>query len=123
MLEIKAIQDKTIQEQLCLECGIEYDADTLAYSIYDNDEPVGIVQFAIKGSCGMIYNISKSDDIQAIVTAIRAVFSFLDICGINDVYFKDAAYDEKLIKMFGFAKKDGTWYINLEGFFDTPCHP
>jgi len=123
MLEIKAIQEKNLQEELCIKYNVEYDMEMLAYSIYDNDEPIGIVQFAIKGTCGMIYNISKSDDLEALITAMRTVFNFIDICGISDVYFKDFTYDEKLIKTFGFAKKDGTWYLNLEGFFDTPCHP
>ena len=123
MLEIKAIQDKNLQEELCIKFYAEYDADALAYSIYDSDEPIGVVQFAIKGTYGVIYNISKSDDLEALITAMRTVFNFIDICGIADVYFKDETYDEKLIKIFGFAKKDGTWYLNLEVFFDTPCHP
>jgi hypothetical protein len=123
MLEIKAIQDKHLQEQICIELGEVFDADTLAYSIYDSDILIGIVQFAIKGNCGIIYTISKSDDMEALITAIRAVFNFIEICGIKDVYFKDDRHDDEMIKKLFFNKKDGTWHINLEGFFDTPCHP
>lgn len=123
MLEVKAIQDKTIQEQFCIQCGVEYDADTLAYSIFDSEKLIGIIQFAIKGKYGVIYTLSKSDDTEALITAVRTVFNFIDICGIKDVYFHDDTCDEKLIKSIGFNKKnDGSWHINLEGFFDAPCH-
>ena len=127
MLEIKAIQDKTQQEQICLQLGEEFDIDTLAYSISDSGILLGIVQFALRDGCGVIYNISKSNDsvvynTEALITAMKTVFNFIDLCGIQDVYFKDERHDEKIVKMFGFNKKDGIWYINLEGFFDTQCH-
>lgn len=121
MLEIKAIQNKNQQEQICIECSVVYDPDTLAYSIYDNDMLIGIVQFAIKGDYGVIYTLFEANDTEALITAVRTVFNFIDICGVKDVYFKDDTCDEKLIKAIGFIKKDDNWYINLEGFFDTPC--
>ena len=122
MLEIKAIQDKNQQEEICLKLGEEFDIDTLAYSIYDSGILHGIVQFALKGDCGVIYTVSKSNDTEALITAVKAVFTFIDLCGIQNVYFKDDRHDESAAKMFGFNKKDGIWYINLEGYFDTQCH-
>lgn len=123
MLEVKAIQDKAMQKQICLRCGVDYDADTLAYSIFDNESLIGIIQFAIKSKYGVIYTLSKSDDIEALMTAVRAVFNFIDICGIKDVYFRDDTCNDDLIQMIGFNKNnDGSWHINLEGFFDAPCH-
>lgn len=121
MLEIKTVQDKKLQKEFCNQCGDEYDADSLAYSIHDSGNLIGIVQFAIKGDYGIIYTLSNSDDTEALITAIRTVFNFIDICGIKNVYFKPENHDDQIIKSFGFNKIKDVWQVNLDGFFDTMC--
>ena len=38
MLEVKPIQSKAEQEDICIRCGVEYDVDLLAYAAVVDDE-------------------------------------------------------------------------------------
>lgn len=48
MLIVEPIQKKEDQEKLCKKCGIDYDADCLAYSAWVDGELVGVCQFGYR---------------------------------------------------------------------------
>ncbi|MHB1154261.1 MAG: hypothetical protein ACYCWE_14450 [Eubacteriales bacterium] len=123
MLEVKTIQNKEEQKRLCSLCGIEYNADALAYSASEDVGFIGIIQFAIQGKIGIIYNIALCpgvDDNEALFIMGRAAMNFIDLCKISDVYFEDK--NEHLGNILGFKQDiEGRYYINIKGFFETPC--
>lgn len=123
MLEVKTIQDKEEQKRLCNLCGIEYNADALAYSACEGSNLIGIIQFAIQGKIGIIYNIALCPDIddnEALFIMGRAAMNFIDLCKISDIYFDDK--NKRLGNLLGFKQDiDGRYYINIEDFFETSC--
>jgi len=126
MLEIKPIQDKNEQENICRLCGMEYDIDSLAYAAYVKGELIGVSQFRIRGKAGYLYDIRntlESDDTDALFIMGRAVLNYIDLHGAHEAYFENDSYpDMALIKRIGFKlRDDGKMYMNLEGFFDSPC--
>lgn len=126
MLEIKPIQNKNEQEIICKLCGIEFDIDTLAYGAYISGKLIGAAQFRIRGSSGYLYDIKNTldcDDKDALFIMGRAVLNYIDLHGVHEAYFENPSYqDMELIKKIGFRPcEDGKLYMNLEGFFESPC--
>ena len=122
MLEIKPIQDKTAQKALCELCGTSYNPSALAYSAYDGGAPVGICQFRIIEDAGHLYDLCNTvgvDDLEALIIMGRATLNFIDLCGVHKAFF-DGERDGAA-KAVGFSKKDGKWYADLTGMFESPC--
>ncbi len=126
MLEVYPIQDKKEQERICKLCGIEYDVEKLAYSAYVSGELMGASQFAIHGSAGYIYDLENCKNINntdILFVMGRAALNFIDLCGVKNAYFEgNTEGREELIKSIGFKlTEDNRWFIDLNGFFDSPC--
>ena len=123
MLIIKPIQDKTLQEQLCIRCKVTYDPDLLAYGAWVSDEFVGICQFKL-GEAAVITDLAKAigtDDTEAMFIMGRQTMNFIDLHGVHFAYFEGDC-DEKFIKWLGFKKDEsGRWAADLEAFFKSPC--
>lgn len=123
MLIIKPIQDKSLQEQLCIRCKVDYDPDLLAYGAWVSDEFVGICQFRM-GKEAHIVDLAKAhgtDDTEAMFIMGRQTMNFIDLHGVHFAYFEGDC-DEKFIKWLGFTKQtDGRWGADLEAFFKSPC--
>ena len=125
MLEIKPIQDKNQQKMLCDLCKTVYRPSAMAYSAYDNGEPIGICQFRIKNDSGYLYDLCNTegvDDLEALIIMGRATLNFIDLCGVHRAFFCGEGTDEGLLRAIGFAKNtEGAYEINLEGFFTDHC--
>ena len=132
MLEILPIQTKIEQEAICARCGMPYEASCLAYHALVDGELAGACQFRMNDKGGFIRHLglvkdrelSAQDRAEALFVMGRGTLNFIDLCGVHDAYFEDAAFeDEAMIKAIGFRKNDeGRWYMNLEGFFtSSPC--
>lgn len=127
MLEITPVQDKKQQEEICNKCNMEFNTSTLAYMAYENNCLLGAVQFIIKKGYAEIYDIRNADniaDMEVLIILGRAVFNFLESCGIINVFANgEFIKDEKLLKSIGFKKNnDDKWCVNLNEFFSTLCH-
>ena len=122
MLEIRPIQSKDEQKQLCDICKVDFDADALCYAAYAETGFTGLVQFGIRGRCGYIFSIANRtgiEDADSLFVAGRSALNFIDLCGITDS-FCIADADERLIRRIGFKKTDdGMWYIDTKGFFTS----
>ena len=125
MLEIYPIEDKKEQEKICRACGIENDPDAMCYGSYVDEELVGACQFAIHEKSGYISALSCAkgkDDREALFIMGRQTLNFIDLCGAHEAYYDGEISDEPLIKWIGFKPtKDGKWYMDLNGFFESPC--
>lgn len=122
MLEIKPIQDRTAQKALCELCGIAYNPSALAYSAHDGGVPVGICQFRIIEDAGHIYDLCNTvgvDDVEALIIMGRATLNFIDLCDVHSAYFEGEV--NRAAKAIGFHERDGKWFVDLKGMFDSPC--
>ncbi|MBQ2825738.1 MAG: hypothetical protein IJF13_00815 [Clostridia bacterium] len=127
MLEIKPIEDKALQEQLCNEAGAKYLPDALAYAAYVNTFAVGLCQFGLKENTGYIYNLTpigkRPEDTEALFIMGRAVMSFMESCGAEYADMEDTDATEERIKfVIGFKRNDeGKFIIPIKGMFEHHC--
>jgi len=109
MLEIKPIQSKEEQKNICNLCGVEFDPDCLAYSvkeINENEKLLGVSQFRILGKSAEIYDLKNAagiEDLDALVITEKAILNFVDLCGVKEVVLTNGNR------------------INLEGYFKSSC--
>ena len=123
MLEIKPIQTKEDQKEICGLCGVEFDPDCFAYGAKENGKLLGISQFRILGEYAVIYDLANTDevdDLEALILMGRATLNFIDLSGIKNAVIKTE--NRNLPKILGFEKDDnGVYKLNLEGYFESPC--
>lgn len=126
MFKVLPIQSKDVQRELCEKCGVEYDADLLAYSVSVDDEFAGICQFRLTDKGGEIRDIAPSlckNDPDALFVMGRGALNFIDLCGVHFARYTGEIRDELLLKKIGFKKTEsGTFEIDLNGFFTDHCH-
>jgi len=129
MLEILPIQNKNEQRNLCELLGVEYAQDMLAYSARYDGRLCGVCQFKMTSRGGSLFSLTCSkqlpDEItefQVLFTLGRAALNFIDLCGIHKAYYDGDVKDDILLRQIGFSvNEEGEYFINLEGFFTSPC--
>lgn len=128
MIEVKPVQEKERQAELCAIGGVEYDADLLMYAAYVDEQLVACCQFGMPKAVGLVADlfpiIARTPEVEeARFIMGRAALNFIDLCGVHEAYTPaPAAEDELLFRKIGFKRvEDGRWYMNLEGFFAAPC--
>ena len=123
MLEVKPIQAKEEQKEICGLCGVEFDPDCLAYSAKEDGKLLGVSQFRILGDYAVIYdlkNATGTDDLGALIIMGKATLNFIDLCGVKEVILKEESnYLPQILKFDN--SKDGVYKLNLEGYFNSPC--
>ena len=85
MLEIKPIQTKEEQKEICELCGVEFDSDCLTYSAKENSGLLGVSQFRIFGKYAVIYDLANAlniDDLEALILMGKATLNFINSCGV-----------------------------------------
>ncbi len=126
MLKVLPIQSKLKQEEICVKCGVEYNADLLAYAAYVDDKLCGVCQFKLTDKGGIIYDLAPTTDFynkEALFVMGRGTLNFIDLSGVHNASFVGDVKDEELLRLIGFKKDDnGAFTINLEGFFTDHCH-
>ena len=126
MLKVLPIQSKLTQEEICIKCGVKYNADLLAYAAYVDDRLAGVCQFKLTDKGGIIYDLAPTNDFysrDALFVMGRGALNFIDLCGVHFATYKGSTEDEPLILQIGFKKTEqGEFEINLEGFFTDHCH-
>ena len=126
MLEVYPIQEKKEQENICAQCGVEYDVEKMAYSAYVDKKLAGVLQFSIHADSGYIYDIANVKDVdnqEALFVMGRGALNFIDLCNVKKVYFDgDSTGKESLLEKIGFKyTADNKWFVDLNGFFDSSC--
>ena len=126
MLKVLPIQSKLKQEEICVKCGVEYNADLLAYAAYVDDKLCGVCQFKLTDKGGIIYDLAPTTDFcdrEALFVMGRGTLNFIELSGVHNASFAGDAADEELLRLIGFKKDEqGNFVINLEGFFTDHCH-
>lgn len=133
MLEVLPIQTKIEQEAICARCGVPYDADCMAYRASIDGLLTGICQFSMSDKGGVLHQLAvvtgqsleDRDRIESLFVLGRATLNFIDLCGVHFATFADERFlaaNEGLVRSIGFSPaEDGTWTVDLHGFFDEPC--
>ncbi len=126
MLKILPIQSKLTQEEICLKCAVTYKPDLLAYSAQVDERLAGVCQFKLTDKGGLIYDLAPTTDFynrDALFVMGRGALNFIDLCGVHYASYRGEVTDEKLLTDIGFKKNDdGSFDIDLEGFFTDHCH-
>ena len=126
MLKVLPIQSKLKQEEICIKCGVEYNADLLAYAAYVDDRLCGVCQFKLTDKGGLIYDLAPTTDFlsrDALFVMGRGTLNFIDLSGVHNATYLGKTEDEDLLRLIGFKKDDdGVFRIDLEGFFTDHCH-
>lgn len=135
MLKVLPIQSKTEQEELCKKCNIVFRPELLMYAASYEGELVGVCQFILNDKGGMIYDIAKvadrvsedgkhtASDFEALFVMGRGALNFIDLCGVHKAFYVGETVDDPLLRAIGFKPDDnGSYSINLEGFFTDHCH-
>ena len=126
MLIVKSIQDKKLQEEYCRICAAEYTERNFAYSVFDNDEFIGICDFNISSEGGAIFNLAAKpgcSDLGALEITGRAVLSFMENCGVKKAFYHVRTETDKTLaaRMKFKLQAEGVYIANLDGYFDHPC--
>ncbi len=125
MIKVLPIQSKQEQAEICSRCGVEYNADMLAYAASVDDRLAGVCQFKLTDKGGIITDIAATldhRDEEALFVMGRGALNFIDLCGVHYATFTGDC-DEKLLLKIGFRKNgEGVYDVNLEGFFTDHCH-
>ena len=126
MLKVLPIQTKAEQEEICKKCGVVYNPDLMAYSATVDGVLAGVCQFKLTDKGGIIYDLAPTTDFynkEALFVMGRGTLNFIDLSGVHNASFVGDVKDEELLRLIGFKKNDdGTFVINLEGFFTDHCH-
>ena len=126
MLKVLPIQTKNEQKEICERCGVEFNADLLAYAASVDDTLAGVCQFKLMDKGGVIYDIAPTLDHynrEALFVMGRGALNFIDLCGVHYATYVGEVTDEPLLLQIGFKKDgDGVFSVNLEGFFTDHCH-
>lgn len=117
MLRISPVFDIDEKNRLCELCNAVSENNALTYSINENDKEIGICQFKLSDSGGIILilrNIVGYDDEDSLIIAGRAALDFIEKNGPKKAIYKDIA-TPNAAKRLGFIDNK----LNLEGYFDS----
>ena len=131
MLIVRPVRDKKLQEELCKIANAKYDAAALAYLAANSDDLgdtytsfIGLVQFDIDTEGAILTTVDMMpgvDDMEAMIIMGRSLMCFL----YRDLHIKALraaeGVDAKYSSAFGLRNTDGTYRIDLEDFYKSPC--
>ena len=122
MLKVTPIQSKGEQKAACEICGAEFDADLLAFALYEGDKILGVSQFKMAPEGGVIRTIDLTDDkFDLFYMLCAGTMNFIELCGARFAYL-DAPVDPVLAKALSFAADEsGRPVSDLKAFFSAPC--
>ena len=126
MFKIEPVRDKSRQKELCQLFSIEFYPENFAYYMFDCDslEPMGMSQFEINESGGVISHIKETEgkeDFEAMFILGRATMNFIDTCGAHICNAAVDSAEERLIKAIGFKLCGDKYTCNMHGMFDGHC--
>ena len=122
MLTVKPIQSKDDQRKFCELCGAKYDADLLAYSLFDGDRLVGVCQFKMTPDGGSIRSLDLTDEkFDLLYMLCAGTLNFMELIGALFAYL-DLEISPTKAKLLGFEPdENGRLRIDLKKFFSNPC--
>ena len=125
LLSVLPIQDKEEQRILCEKCGVEYNADLLAYKLVEGETAVGLCQFKMTRDGGSIVTLNcfgGEEFFRYIHMLGRGALNFMDLIGARYGFLDDPTVDDVIAKAIGFEKdENGRYKIDLKALFTSPC--
>lgn len=116
MLEILPLEDKVRQQSFCLQCGIDFEPQFMAYAAYRDGKLIGICQFEIASDKAHISSLYTTEsDQEALKLLIFATLNFVDVSGIRYARCVSPNIDTRLLISTGFEKiGTGAYEIDLQ---------
>lgn len=125
MLIVKPVEEKAVQEAVCLTCGAAYDPDALIYAAHEDEALIGICQFKLGAGCAEILDLKQKPDVsdyEGMFILARGTLNFIDLCGIHRARCKSDAGDLPLLRAVGFREIDkGLLEMDLTDEFNGKC--
>lgn len=125
MLIVKPILDKSIQEELGLMCGANFNPDALAFSAYDDGNFIGFCQFSVSGAMAILTDLRPKigvNDFEAMFIMSRGALNYMDLCGFHIARCTSEAGDLTLLRAIGFKEiGDNLFEMNLSDEFTGKC--
>lgn len=125
MLIVKPIEDKSLQEEICKECGAIYDAEFLACAAFVDDKLTGLCQFEFSKDKAIIHDLREKpgvDDFEAMYIMTRGALNFIDLCGFHTARCTADAGSVTLIRAAGFKEIEKNLFeIDLTDAFTSKC--
>lgn len=121
MLIIKPVQ-KNEQENICRACGVGYREREMAYAAREDEKLLGVCTFYMSGDTGYVTAlrcVDGVDDFEALFIMGRQTLNFIDLCGVHKAVF--LGEESRITKAVGFKMTDGRLFMDLDGFFESPC--
>lgn len=121
MLIIKPVQ-KNEQENICRACGVGYREREMAYAAREDEKLLGVCTFYMSGDTGYVTALRCArgvDDFEALFIMGRQTLNFIDLCGVHKAVF--LGEESRITKAVGFKMTDGRLFMDLKGFFESPC--
>lgn len=132
MFAVKPLPDKELQKSICEMLGITYIEESFAYFAADLNEDgtaieglIGLLQFTMKEETGEILSLTpfpEKEEDEAMIIMERASMSLMWRSGMKQMIMKETAGPEAVLKRSGLPKIDGVYTVDLDKFFDSPCH-
>lgn len=133
MLAIKPIEDKSVQKELCEDCGGTYISRHFAYILNECTDDgktvlrtLGACQFGMqnnRGEISLLRTLPGIEDEEALMIAARAAAHFLFRCEIRYVIFMEHAAEISLMEKLGFQPNaDSMYELDLLKYYTIPCH-
>lgn len=121
MIEVLPLRDKVLKESACIQCGVKYSPELMAYAAYNDGKISCICQFSINEDRATIIDLSTATDIiddEILFITARAALNFIDLCGVRFSQIKSKNIENSVAENLGFSKNsDGIYEIDLTRFF------
>jgi len=132
MFVIRPVSDKALQEELCSVCTCPYLAEDFSYFAADLSEDgskllgiLGICQFGIRATCGVIHHLQPypgTFDEEVMTIMARTAMEFVHRCGCDTMVLDAAACSSDFAQKIGFRPdENGIYTIDLVEFYKSPC--
>jgi hypothetical protein len=118
MLEIRPVYTSYEREEYIKPFGITPDNDCFVVGAMRDGAFIGAGYGKIEGENATIFLMSlypeKEDDVDRFIMG-KAVLNYIDLEGVKNVTY--TGNEERLAKALGFKLCNGSWNLNLEGYF------
>lgn len=120
MIEIKKVTNINCAQSICLKYNIAWNPNFHVIATMEGETVLQCAVFSYEKDKGEIHVITGfEDDLGLLDGLCRAILNIMDINGVKEVCL--SGEHEKLAQKVGFKPRNGSFYLDLDGFFGCGC--